>query len=138
MIWVTWRQHRQQLFVGAATLAVLVGFLLLTGFGIASTFRTSGLARCLAIPGRDCGDLSQAFGDRYSSLSFLIPLFLIVPAVIGMFWGAPLVAREIEQGTHRLAWTQSVTRLRWLGTKAAALAMATVSGAVVVAWMSDD
>jgi hypothetical protein len=34
-----------------------------------------------------------------------------------MFWGAPLVAREIETGTHRLVWTQSISRLRWISTK---------------------
>ena len=44
-------------------------------------------------------------------------LVLLVPALLGMFWGAPLIAREIETGTFRLAWTQSVTRLRWLLVK---------------------
>jgi hypothetical protein len=34
-----------------------------------------------------------------------------------MFWGAPLVAREIESGTLRLAWNQSVPRGRWLAAK---------------------
>jgi hypothetical protein len=31
-----------------------------------------------------------------------------------MFWGAPLVAGELESGTFRLAWTQDVSRVRWL------------------------
>ena len=39
------------------------------------------------------------------------------PALIGMFWGAPLIARELETGTFRLAWTQSVSRIRWLLVK---------------------
>ena len=39
------------------------------------------------------------------------------PAIIGIFWGAPLVARELETGTYRLAWTQGITRSRWLTTK---------------------
>jgi hypothetical protein len=47
----------------------------------------------------------------------VIPLFLLVPLLIGLFWGAPLVARELEQGTHRLVWTQGVTRRRWFSTK---------------------
>ena len=42
---------------------------------------------------------------------------LVVPALIGMFWGAPLLARELESGTLRVAWTQSVTRTRWLVVK---------------------
>jgi hypothetical protein len=41
------------------------------------------------------------------------------PAVIGIFWGAPLIARELETGTFRLAWTQSITRTRWLAVKLA-------------------
>ena len=34
-----------------------------------------------------------------------------------MFLGAPLVASELERGTYRLVWTQSVTRLRWMLVK---------------------
>ena len=37
-----------------------------------------------------------------------------VPLLAGVFWGGPLIAREIEQDTHRLAWTQSISRGRWL------------------------
>jgi hypothetical protein len=48
------------------------------------------------------------------------------PAFIGAFWGAPLIARERETGTLRLAWTQSITRRRWLGTKFAAIGACTV------------
>ena len=44
-------------------------------------------------------------------------MLAVAPALIGVFWGAPLVARELEAGTHRLAWTQSVTRTRWLAIK---------------------
>jgi len=41
---------------------------------------------------------------------FLDFLVLAVPLLIGMFWGAPLISREFEAGTFRLAWTQGVTR----------------------------
>ena len=67
-----------------------------------------------------------------------LALVLIVPVVIGMFWGAPLVARELETGTFRLAWTQSVTRLRWLLVKLGlvGLASAVVGGllSLMVSW----
>ena len=43
-----------------------------------------------------------------------------------MFWGAPLVARELETGTYRLAWTQSVTRTRWLAVKLAVALAASI------------
>ncbi|HEX9313125.1 MAG TPA: ABC transporter permease subunit [Actinomycetota bacterium] len=136
MIWLTWRQHRMQVLVGAAVLAAIASFLLLTGFGIASSFRTTGLAGCLATPGRDCTLVSALFNKRFSGLQFTIPLFLVLPALIGVFWGAPLVAREVEQGTHRLAWTQGVTRLRWINTKVAAMGAATLAGAAALAWLT--
>jgi hypothetical protein len=135
MIWLTWRQHRLQLLFGTAALALLALFLVLSGSGIASTFRSSGLEACLAVPGRDCEAPQALFNGRYSSLQFTIPLFLILPALIGVFWGAPLLAREVEQGTYRLAWTQSVGRLRWTVTKVVALGAATVLGAALIAWL---
>lgn len=56
----------------------------------------------------------------------------VVPLLAGMFWGAPLLARELERGTHRLAWTQSVTRPRWLVAKLGWLGLAvTVAGLVL-------
>jgi len=46
-----------------------------------------------------------------------IILIALTPAVTGLFWGAPLLARELETGTFALAWSQSVTRARWLAAK---------------------
>src|SRR5205823_3216582 len=83
------------------------------------------------------GDL---FDRQYRGLQFLVPLFLVVPLLVGLFWGAPLVARETEQGTHRLVWTQSITRRRWFSTKVALVAGAAVVGAAafaeLVTWWS--
>ena len=58
-----------------------------------------------------------------------IGLLLAAPALIGVFWGAPLVAREIEAGTFRLAWTQSVTRTRWLAVKLGLVGLASMATA---------
>ena len=140
MIWLTWRQHRQQALAGAIGLGLVAVFLLLTHSGIAHTFKSSGLQSCLASPGRDCGLVGDLFDRQYRGLQFLVPLFLVVPLLVGLFWGAPLVAREIEQGTHRLVWTQSVTRRRWFSTKVALVAGAAVVGAAafaeLVTWWS--
>jgi hypothetical protein len=63
-----------------------------------------------------------------------------VPVVVGMFWGAPLVARELETGTHRLVWTQSVTRTRWLAVKLGLMGLASVAASgllsLMVTWWS--
>jgi ABC-type transport system involved in multi-copper enzyme maturation permease subunit len=135
MIWVAWRQHRIQLLAGAAAVAILSIALYFTGLGIYSSFRGSGLAHCLALRTQDCGDVASLFSERYSNLSFLVPLFLAIPALLGIFWGAPLVAREFDQGTNRFAWTQGVSRLRWAGSKIAVLGIATVVVTSVVAYV---
>jgi len=51
-------------------------------------------------------------------------LSLAVPLLFGMFWGSPAVARERETGTVQFAWTQSVTRRRWLSVKTGWLLLA--------------
>jgi ABC-2 family transporter protein len=52
---------------------------------------------------------------------------VVVPALVGLFWGAPLVARDLEEGTFRLAWTQSVTRARWLAVKLTLVGLASMA-----------
>jgi hypothetical protein len=62
-------------------------------------------------------------------------LLLIVPAVIGIFWGAPLIAKELESGTFRLAWNQSVTRDRWLTAKIGILGLTSMATAGLLSLM---
>src|SRR4051794_10309307 len=83
---------------------------------------------------------TEGLSSGYESLRLLGTGLVGVPAVIGAFWGAPLVARELESGTHRLAWTQSVPRVRWLATKlaiaGAAAAVATGVFSLLFTWWS--
>jgi hypothetical protein len=58
---------------------------------------------------------------RWLLRSALGTLVTVVPALIGAFWGAPLIAREVESGTFALVWMQSVTRTHWLVVKVAVL-----------------
>ena len=77
--------------------------------------------------------VTAATGHNHGSLRlWLGVLVAVVPAIIGMFWGAPLVASELEDGTFRLAWTQSVTRTRWLAVRLAAAGLASMSTAGLV------
>jgi hypothetical protein len=62
-------------------------------------------------------------------------LLYLVPAVIGIFWGAPLIARELETGTHRLAWNQSVSRTRWTVVKLGLIGLAAVATAGLLSLM---
>jgi hypothetical protein len=58
----------------------------------------------------------------------------------GLFWGAPLLAHELETGTFRLAWTQSVSRARWTLCKLGLLGLAGMALAglcsLLVTWWS--
>jgi ABC-type transport system involved in multi-copper enzyme maturation permease subunit len=134
MSWLIYRQHRQQALFGAATLALLALFLGLTGLHMSSAFHNSGLAHCLSAPGHsDCSDLQGTFESRFSTLRQLVPFLMVLPLLVGLFWGAPLVARELEKGTQRMIWTQGVTRLQWLSTKLAALLALTIAFAAIYA-----
>lgn len=135
MTWIAWRQHRQQMLWGVVAIAVLALFLIPTGLGMAHTFTSSGLARCLTTAGADCGALQEAFDSHYRGYSFLIPLFMMAPVLFGIFFGAPLIAREMETGTYRLAWTQGVTRPRWLSTKLAMVVGAALAGSTALAYL---
>ena len=139
MTWLTWRQHRAQVAITAAMVGGLGVLLLVLGRGVHGTFRDSGLAACVAAR-EQCEPLSRAFESRYASYQYLMILVLVCPLLVGLFWGAPLVARELEQGTHRFAWTQGVTRRRWILAKltftTAAVAVAATAYTAVSSWFA--
>ena len=131
MIRMTWRQHRLQLAVSAALLAALAGYLWWSGRRMSSYSLNIGLTGCLARHAQ-CGPLITAFHDRFGDLPAGFTLLALIPMPAGLFWGAPLIARELETGTFRLAWTQSVSRSRWLTVKFAAfIATALLAAAFV-------
>ncbi|GAA4538358.1 transporter [Amycolatopsis samaneae] len=120
MIWLTWRQFRLQALAVYGLLGVLAVVLVLAG---------------KPVP----GDVPLTSTDDLLYRGGFVVMY-VLPTVIGVFWGAPLVARELEAGTHRLAWNQTVTRTRWLGTKLAAgvLAAALAAGvlSLAITWWS--
>jgi hypothetical protein len=140
MIWLTWRQFRAQAAMMGAAIAVLAVILAVTGPGLADEYST-GIAGCTD-QGGDCSDFLQAFfnGHRDAFLA-VTAVVLVLPALIGIFWGAPLLARELEAGTHRLVWTQSVTRARWLAVKLGLLGLAAIVAVgltgLAVEWWTD-
>ena len=138
MTWVTWRQYRYQGALGAALFAALAVVLLITGLHEAQLWH-SALARCADT--QSCGNLAgSGFSLQSPSLTTLIVATSAVPLLPGLFWGAPMVASELETGTHQFAWTQSITRRRWLAVRTGwlLLAAAVLAGAVsaLVTWSS--
>jgi ABC-type transport system involved in multi-copper enzyme maturation permease subunit len=133
MTWLTWRQFRAQTVVTAAALAVLAIVLLITGFKLSHTFDTTVIG-CRAHG--DCTGAINALQSQDTAVQDLTRLLMyLVPAVIGVFWGAPLVARELETGTYRLAWTQGVTRSRWFAVKLVLTGLASVVTAGLLSLM---
>ncbi|MFG1944362.1 ABC transporter permease [Nonomuraea sp. NPDC048826] len=137
MIWVTWRQHRAQLLTTAGFLAVL-GLLLLGSAaearGYVSRFFPDGCPAGSAFCGS--AEVAAGLGERYDDVYTLFGWMpLVLPALIGAFWGAPLLGREYERGTHRLAWTQSVPARRWLAVKLGVLGGAVVAGGLLLSLM---
>jgi len=142
MIRLTWLQFRTQAVTAAAALAAFAALLAATGPHLASLYAASGLSGC---HGGGCQNLAGSFEAQVQSTGIDAALYviglgiiLLAPAVIGLFWGAPLIARELETGTSALAWNQSVTRTRWLAVKLTVIgltAMAVTEGlSLMQAW----
>jgi hypothetical protein len=132
MIWLSWRQLRASaaaIYGGLAVVAVVVA---ISGLQLHRAYTASGIAACT---GDACESIINAFLARDPFLQTLLSnvLLLLLPALIGVFWAAPLVARELDTGTHRLAWTQSVTRTRWLTAKLAVVGLASLVATAVLA-----
>jgi ABC-type transport system involved in multi-copper enzyme maturation permease subunit len=138
MIRFAWTRFRTQALVGAGVLVIVGVVLLVTGIQLNHTYYAA-VAVC-----KQQGNCAHMFTYTFPSQGYLNAANslgvagLAVPGLIGMFWGAPLAAREFETGTFRLAWTQGVTRTRWLAAKLAiAGAAAIVAGelfTLMVAW----
>jgi hypothetical protein len=145
MIWLTWRQFRVQALTAAAALAAFAILLAATGPHLASLYAASAITSC---HGGSCVAAPVAFLNRLQATSpypvvYLlgIGLILVAPAIIGIFWGAPLIARELETRTVTLAWNQSITRTRWLVVKLALTGLAamavTEALSLMYAWWAD-
>jgi ABC-type transport system involved in multi-copper enzyme maturation permease subunit len=122
VIWLAWRQMRSQFLVVAGVLVVIGVALALTGPNLVHLY-DAVVRPCEARS--NCGAVAS-FSHKYRFLQGVSLLLLIAPALVGMFWGAPLVAREFENNTFRLVWSQSVSRARWLGAKLGLGCLATV------------
>ncbi len=128
----------------AAVLAAFAVLVAVTGPQLAGLYASSSIGSCHG-SATACGAVADDFvqelygslGLPSSSLSgtgtywllYLLGIvsILVAPIVIGIFWGAPLIASEFEAGTHYLAWNQSITRTRWLAVKLALTAGAAMT-----------
>jgi hypothetical protein len=105
MTWLAWRQARAQIAAGVAAAAAVA----------------------VLAAGAGRGDTTLRV--------WLSALVVVIPGILGVFWGAPLVAGELESGTFRLAWTQDASRARWLTCRLAVWGLAGISVAGLVSWV---
>jgi len=123
LVWVTWRQHRMAL-AGVAVLLGGVGlYLLIMGLKIHNGY--ASVTSCHPARSAACGFASNLFTNDYYPFAQTMTGFLqVIPVLVGVFVGGPVLARELETGTFRFAWTQGCGRTRWVIAKLALLAVA--------------
>jgi hypothetical protein len=150
MIWLAWRQFRKQALFTVIGLAVLAALMIPTGLAMHHSFDDLGLPSCIRALGggelvpaasESCNSAFRQFNDEYRPVLLVAIPFIFLPLFVGLFWGAPLISRELEHGTHRLVWTQGVSRRHWALVKftligGSTLAVATGYGLGLSWWLN--
>ncbi|WP_031071744.1 ABC transporter permease subunit [Streptomyces sp. NRRL WC-3742] len=140
--WLSSRQERTALLVGGAVLLAVCVWLLVLGGMISHYVHANHLENCNVVyfppecRGRPEGLAVKLDPMWMPAVSITGWLLLALPPALGLFLGAPLLAREFETGTYRLAWTQSVSRRRWLAARLGVPLAATLAGSTVLAAVS--
>jgi hypothetical protein len=118
MLWVTWRQQRALLIGVLVTFIVAVIAMLLTGLRIHRD--DAALLACHPAASAACQGLSQYFNSTdWHQGEYIGVAVIAAPVLLAMFAGPPVLARELEYGTFRFAWTQGIGRVRWTVAKLA-------------------
>jgi hypothetical protein len=112
LLWVAWRRYRTTLGATVALLGLVAVYLLIRGHEMRTAYAAA--QACRPQSAANCRFAFDNFHNTYANVGFLGAVLVWTPALIGAFAGAPLLARELETGTFRFAWTQGVGRLRWL------------------------
>lgn len=138
MSWLTWRQHRLAGLTAILLLVAVAMPIVFSGLAMREAYQQLGIGPCAGHTDARCTDLLAQFSDEYRGWGQqLLPWLNFVPALVGALVGGPLLAHELEQRTFLLAWTQGVTRRRWVATKLTVLVVAiVVLGAAFTALIS--
>lgn len=140
MIRLSLRQFRTQAWAAVGLLLLAAVLLGSTGPHIAHLYDVYAKAQAACLSSISCRQVNINLGLLDRLLELIGTALVAVPGLVGAFWGAPLISRELEQGTHRLAWTQSVSRTRWLAVKLAVVGAASVLAtgllSLMVTWWS--
>jgi ABC-2 family transporter protein len=139
--WFVWRQHRKTMFIFSILLLAFTAVVIPTGNHFWHIYQHA-LTTCKQNPANpSCGDLGGVLfqGDGAITDTVILTGFA-TPILVGMFLGSPLIAKEYEEGTNKLAWTQSTSRRKWVTIKLVwALGFAALYGLAItllVTWWS--
>jgi ABC-type transport system involved in multi-copper enzyme maturation permease subunit len=138
MNWVIWQQHKKQFLLFGMMLAAFGVLAVPTGLHFWHTYQQA-LSTCDTT--NSCSALGdQLFESGFDSrmLMFMKAAMVAVPFLLGLFWGAPLIAREYSENTNLLMWTRSISRRKWLTSKLVwtlgATALLTGAFAAIATW----
>ncbi|MEU6846931.1 hypothetical protein ABZ930_34190 [Streptomyces sp. NPDC046716] len=130
LTWTVLRLHRGSLWLWTAYVVLLAGVLLwawgpgTSGLGLAGDCNPAVANECVAK-----GATASSF---HYAVSFADTFLSLLPPAVAVFAGGALIGQELERGTAQLAWTQSVSPVRWLTMKLALPAMALVTGTALL------
>ena len=146
MTWWSLRQHRAEVGAIAALAIGIAALMVVAGLSLHAQF--APIARCFVPASSQQGAASpfcsnaiaQFLGDS-KSLNLITSNLLAHVSLLGAFLGAPLFAREFEQGTWQLAWMQSVSRTRWWLTSGlvlvGAITVAILGAVLAITWFRE-
>ncbi|MFG2617325.1 ABC transporter permease [Streptomyces sp. NPDC048507] len=127
LAWLMARQHRTALIACAAAVVLGTAWIAYQRGAMLDSLHAAGW------PGKNGADLDGSLTNRIANdLNSAGASLAFLPTLLGVFLGAPLISADLENGTARLATTQSVSRTRWLAWKLGfALALAAVTAGVL-------
>ncbi|MEU4213605.1 hypothetical protein AB0F13_27105 [Streptomyces sp. NPDC026206] len=130
--WLVLRQHRSTAWFALGGLIALLALLVTLRFAIVDYVDANDLeAACTtdaACKPAMQGTVDTFRGNLADPLHYIGRLIELLPVMTGAFVAGPLIARELESGTYKLAWTQSLSPLRWLAVKLAVPGLAVLAG----------
>jgi hypothetical protein len=138
VIWLSWRQQRTETLLTAALLALLAALSVPATLHLASLYTHDGIASCISRQTTACQEAIASFSAHQGLLGTLVNGWInLLLGLLGVALAAPLVL-DLEHGTATFAWTQGVTRARWLATRlAVAVVTALAAGgayALLLGW----
>ncbi|MEU0528592.1 ABC transporter permease [Streptomyces niveus] len=124
--WVAIRQHRPALWTALLLTVLSVGCVIAARVWV-------GSAGAMVSCGKGCQVSTSASGWFRWAENYVGHAAVLLPLVVVAFTAGPLIARELQSGMYRLAWTQSVSPAHWLAVRLAGAAAIATAAAVLLA-----